>query len=83
MFAFRRTMIRHRVIVTLITGRAFEGVVYARRGPLLILRDAAVLEGSRRIAMDGEVVIERSRIEFVQVAPPPSLIQEVNARDAR
>jgi NifB/MoaA-like Fe-S oxidoreductase len=73
MFAFRRTVIHRRAIVTLLTGRAFEGVIFAKRGPLLVLRDAAMLEGGRRVPLDGEVVVERARVEFMQVAAPVAL----------
>jgi hypothetical protein len=48
--------------------RAFAGVLWAQRGPLLVLRNAELLEqGAQPVPMDGEVVIERSRVEFVQV----------------
>lgn len=76
MFAYRRTMLRRRAIVTLVTGRAFEGVIWAKHGPLLVLRDVAMLEHGRRVPLDGEVVVERPRIEFVQVAPPAALTAE-------
>jgi hypothetical protein len=50
--------------------KAFSGVLWARRGPLLLLRDAALLEAGREPqAVDGEIVIERGRVEFVQVLP--------------
>lgn len=67
MFAWRRTAVRRRVMVNLAT-KAFDGVLWAQRGPLLVLRDARLLEPGREPqAVDGEVVIERSRIEFTQV----------------
>lgn len=68
MFAYRRTLIRRRVIVNTDTGRAWNGIIWAKRGPLLVLRDAVLLEPSPTgAAVDGEVVIERRRIEFIQV----------------
>ncbi|MFF9554583.1 hypothetical protein ACF1DY_01945 [Streptomyces albus] len=67
MFAWRRTAVRRRVVVNL-DGRAFEGVLWAQRGPLLVLRDARLLEPGREPqAVDGEVVVERARVEFTQV----------------
>ncbi|MFE9845782.1 hypothetical protein [Streptomyces goshikiensis] len=67
MFAWRRTAVRKRVIVNL-ADKAFSGVLWAKRGPLLVLRDAELLEPGRAAQpMDGEVVIERHRIEFTQV----------------
>jgi hypothetical protein len=48
--------------------KAFSGVLWAQRGPLLVLRDVELLEAGREAArVDGEVVVERSRIEFTQV----------------
>ena len=69
MFAFRRTMIRRRVVVNLTTGRAFNGILWAHRGPLLVLRDATMLQaGVAPTEVDGEVVVERTLVEFIQVA---------------
>jgi hypothetical protein len=68
MFAYRRTAVRKRVIVNLTTDKAFGGVLWAKRGPLLVLRDAQLLEAGRAaVPMDGEVVVERARVDFVQV----------------
>ena len=67
MFAWRRTALRKRVVVNL-PDKAFAGVVWAKRGPLLVLRDAELLEAGREPQrIDGEVVIERARVEFTQV----------------
>ncbi|MFJ3507808.1 hypothetical protein [Streptomyces luteogriseus] len=58
---------RKRVVVNL-PDKAFAGVLWAKRGPLLVLRDAELLEPGREPQkVDGEVVIERSRVEFTQV----------------
>lgn len=67
MFAWRRTAARRRVIVNL-ADHAFDGVLWAQRGPLLVLRNAKLLaEGAEPTPMDGDIVIERDRVEFVQV----------------
>lgn len=67
MFAWRRTAVRKRVVVNL-DEKAFSGILWARRGPLLVLRDAQLLEAGRAPQpVDGEVVIERTRVEFMQV----------------
>lgn len=67
MFAWRRTAVRKRVVVNL-ADSAFSGVLWAKRGPLLVLRDAKLMHpGSPAVPVDGEVVIERSRVQFVQV----------------
>lgn len=67
MFAWRRTAVRKRVVVNL-ADKAFRAVLWAKRGPLLVLRDVTLLEPGRDPQrVDGEVVVERSRVEFVQV----------------
>lgn len=67
MFAWRRTAVRKRVLVNL-ADKAFSGILWAKRGPLLVLRDVQLLEPGRAAQpVDGEVVIERARVEFTQV----------------
>jgi hypothetical protein len=67
MFAWRRTAVRKRVVINQ-ADRAFRGILWAQRGPLLVLRDAELLEAGRAPqAVDGEVVVERSKVEFTQV----------------
>ena len=67
MFAWRRTAVRKRVVVNL-ADKAFAGILWAQRGPLLVLRDVELLEAGREAQrVDGEVVVERSRVEFTQV----------------
>lgn len=68
-FAWRRTALRRRVIVNLKVGPAVEGVLVAKRGPLLVLADSTLLEAGRATPIDGEAVIERSNVAFVQVRP--------------
>jgi hypothetical protein len=66
-FAWRRTAVRKRVIVNL-ADKAFSGILWAKRGPLLVLRDAELLEAGRPAQpVDGEIVVERSKVEFTQV----------------
>jgi len=65
---FRRTLMRKKVIVNLHSGRAFVGILWARRGPLLVLRNVTMHEpGAAAAHVDGEVVIERDQVEFIQV----------------
>jgi hypothetical protein len=64
----RRWPIRSRVLVNLVDGRAFDGILYAKRGPLLELRDARLMEpGGEPVAVDGTVIIERPKVAFIQV----------------
>lgn len=64
----QRVAVRRRVVVNLDTGRAFAGVLWQRRGALIVLRDATLLErGTDPAVVDGEVVLDAARVEFVQV----------------
>ncbi|MDX3634328.1 hypothetical protein PV728_29505 [Streptomyces europaeiscabiei] len=58
---------RKRVVVNL-ADKAFNGILWAQRGPLLVLRDVELLEAGRAAQpVDGEIVVERSKVEFTQV----------------
>jgi small nuclear ribonucleoprotein (snRNP)-like protein len=71
MFAWRRTATRRRVLVNLKTDKAIAGVLWAKRGHLLVLRNAELLEAGRQpTKLDGEVVFERSNVDFLQVVTP-------------
>jgi hypothetical protein len=67
LFAFQNTLVKRRVVVNLKTGRALEGILYAKRGPLYVLRNATLHDEGRQLNMDGEAVIERQDVEWVQV----------------
>ncbi len=60
---------RRQVAVNLRDGDAFTGVLWARRGGLLVLRNATHYHGPDKNSVDGEVVIERSRVGWMQVVP--------------
>jgi hypothetical protein len=63
-----RWPLRRRVLVNLMDGRAFDGVLLSKRGSLLTLADAKLLEpGSDPVAVDGHVVVERARVAFIQI----------------
>lgn len=63
----QRLVIRRRVLVQLHSGRAFTGVLYRRRGRLIVLKNAEMLEpGNQPTTMDGEVVLDRGEVEYVQ-----------------
>ena len=56
-----------RVVVNLKSGDAVDGFLIARQGPLLRLRDAVLVSGGDNpTPVDGEVVIERSEVDFLQ-----------------
>ncbi|HON76253.1 MAG TPA: hypothetical protein PLQ23_14000 [Dermatophilaceae bacterium] len=55
------------MVVQLEDGSSFEGVAMSRRGPLLVLDDVTVRVGGGSQRIDGRVVVERTRVVFVQV----------------
>jgi hypothetical protein len=60
------------VLVNLIEDRdtALKGVLWQSRGPWFVLRDVAIVRpGLAPAAMDGEVVVHRRNVAFVQVLP--------------
>lgn len=68
MLGYLRTLVRKKVVVNLHSGKAFVGVLWARRGPLIVLRNVTMHEpGTPPAPVDGEVVVERSQVEFIQV----------------
>lgn len=68
-FAAKRLATRQRVLVVLSSGRAVTGVLWARKGRCLVLKSAEMHEpGQEAISMDGDVVLDRDQVEYVQVA---------------
>lgn len=64
---FRRLAFYRRVVVNLDDDTAMEGVFWRQAGPLIVLRNATMLRsGEQPIALDGEIIIERSRVLFIQ-----------------
>lgn len=67
MFAFRSVLLRRRVVVNLVNGHAVQGVLFQQLGPLLVLKNATLLEpGAEPLSLDGDVVVERDRVLFIQ-----------------
>ncbi|WP_218717089.1 hypothetical protein [Nocardia sp. MH4] len=62
----RRYIAHRRVVVNLRTGTAVSGVVTEIRGPLLIVRDATVHDGDQAAPADGEIVIDRANVDYIQ-----------------
>ncbi len=57
-----------RVIVNTKSGGAFRGALWDRQGDYLVLRDAEMLKGrGETLPMDGEIVIDISNVDFMQV----------------
>lgn len=67
MFGWRRLVAR-KVMVNLRSGNALGGFLVRRSGQLLTLREATLYEpGSDPAHIDGEAVVERSQVDFIQV----------------
>jgi small nuclear ribonucleoprotein (snRNP)-like protein len=65
---FDRYPTLRRVIVTTKTERSFRGVLWARKGGYLVLRNAEMLRAKgERVPVDGELVIEAANVDFMQV----------------
>lgn len=65
----RRLVVRRRVLVNLRSGRAITGTLWVRRGRTLVLKSAELLEpGAAPVSMDGDVILDRDQVEFVQAA---------------
>lgn len=66
--AFRRLVVARRVVVNLTSGQAVEGLLVRQQGPLLLLEQPVVHEpGAAPASADGQMVIERDRVAFVQI----------------
>lgn len=64
---YKRVVLHRRIVVNLDTGRSFDGVLWAEEGDLIVLRDANLHDpGQEPVPLDGEIVISRARVEFVQ-----------------
>lgn len=67
---WRRLVVLRRVIVNLKDGGSMTGVLYRQEGALLVLREAVFYEPGRDgVPIDGEAIIERNEVLFVQVPP--------------
>lgn len=62
-----RYVLHRRVVVNLLSGTAISGVITKSSGPLLILRDAQVMQpDSQPSDVDGEIVVDKSNVDFIQ-----------------
>ncbi|QWF78713.1 hypothetical protein [Amycolatopsis sp. CA-230715] len=59
---------RRRVVVCLVDDQAITGILWRRHRRLLVVRSAELVQpGREAVGMDGDVVIERDRINWVQI----------------
>lgn len=60
-------VVRRKVVVNFRDGQAVEGVLFKQAGPLLVVKNATMLEpGADPLPLDGDVVIERDKVLFIQ-----------------
>lgn len=60
-------VVARRCVVNLKTGRAVDGVLVRKDGPLLFLKNAVLLEqGSEPAPVDGEAVVQAVDVDFIQ-----------------
>jgi len=66
----RRLIVRRRVLVQLDTGRAVVGTLWSTKANRVVVKSAELFEpGSEPTRMDGDVVVERARVEYIQAVP--------------
>lgn len=64
----RRVAVRRRVVVSLVDDQAITGILWRRHRRFVVLRSAElVAPGREPVRMNGDVVIERDRINWVQI----------------
>lgn len=61
-----RGRVRRRCLVSCKDGRSFVGVLWAAPRECLVLRQASEIGDDERVAIDGEVVVLRPDVSFVQ-----------------
>lgn len=62
-----RRRIRDRVVVTLKSGSAFNGVLHEVDGRTFVLRNAKVLTGpADAVPVDGELLVHRHDVDYLQ-----------------
>lgn len=67
---YRRSAYRHTVIINLKSGTSIRGVLYTRRRPLLVLKEAAQLVDARQeTSIDGDVLVREQDVDYIQVLP--------------
>jgi len=61
-----KTRLREDFVITLLDGSGWRGVLYAIDARTVILRDAEALGDQARGPVDGELILARDRIDYMQ-----------------
>jgi hypothetical protein len=65
---FRAYPVRKTGIVNLISGTSFRGVIWQVAGTWLVIRNVEMLRNNGDVtAVDGEVVVSRDHVDFIQL----------------
>jgi hypothetical protein len=64
-----RGHLRHRLIISMRDGLTWDALVMDADDRLLILREASVVRGEERLPADGEVLIHRADVAYMQTIP--------------
>jgi small nuclear ribonucleoprotein (snRNP)-like protein len=62
-----RRQVRHRCVVTMKDGQAFTGVLWSADLRCLVLRETQMLQPGDVVAVDGEVLLARSDVAYIQL----------------
>lgn len=62
-----RFLTKRSVMVNTKSGRSFRGVLWQRKGPYVVLKDAVLHDPAGLMPVDGEVVVHRENIDFIQI----------------
>lgn len=65
--SFGRIAISRRVVVNLVEGTAVSGILWDDRKPIIVLRSANLHQAGQTVPLDGDILIEHSRILFIQL----------------
>lgn len=58
-----------KVVATLKSGASFTGVLYEADSESFILREAVAVSGSKLVPVDGEILVLRGDLDYLQVLP--------------
>ena len=60
-------IVRRRMLINLKNGKAFSGILWKRDRRLLLLRDAVLFEDGQTRPLDGEIIVDRRDVDFMQI----------------
>ena len=61
-----KARLREEFVITLVDGTAWRGVLYAVDAKTIVLREAAAMSENVRGPVDGELLLPRDRIDYMQ-----------------